>query len=605
MPSKKNNKINRRKNNGSQLLCSSGSRTKRPVTAPEVTVNSNKDSTRRNDRRENSTPQLLCSGGGSRTKRPVTAPVVAMPNNQKKEPVKISLRDALQENARLRSEVRDLQNSLLRVTRSPKISTSGGWMTRMAKSNMKSSKIRRMEAENANLRTALTRTKRQLSLVQNSADKRNEFLNERIRALEQKVQDFQTTCESLDMQLKMYSDTKKTQRGRILFVSKERLASNESIGRHNTSAISRPQTAPIQGESTSLSLLPATTFSPVREANNKSENVEKEEQKAIVMPRIGQHNNNNNNNNNTRPSSRSRVIVVKTSSSQESKNEMTRRNKSTRNVKRIVLSKKPGSSSSSSKVDRLLKGMSNEMKKGIKKHEEAVAARRVSREKNVSKETKDNNNNERKKKKKVSVVIPGQNLLMQEDNNTRGTVSSLSEETTNTTKKTSTSGRGKTSPSPMRSTSPTQSSTFTNKSKARKNNTVQIKRQKKEMRAELEKEYKEKLREAKKNLAKTKVEQNLRISVVAPSVSLYFGKTRVKAKAPYPIEKARNLIRDKVLPSFTHIYELQNKKVKSPSGGDMELWLEDCVKGIYGSIETHLSGVLDLKRESKRVQFDW
>ena len=37
----------------------------------------------------------------------------------------------------------------------------------------------------------------------------------------------------------------------------------------------------------------------------------------------------------------------------------------------------------------------------------------------------------------------------------------------------------------------------------------------------------------------------------------------------------------------------------------MEIWLEDCVRGIYGSIETHLKDVLDLKRESKRVQFDW
>ena len=133
----------------------------------------------------------------------------------------------------------------------------------------------------------------------------------------------------------------------------------------------------------------------------------------------------------------------------------------------------------------------------------------------------------------------------------------------------------------------------------------ELNHEKKMIRAELEKEFKIKLREAKKIMAQAKVEKNLRISVVAPSVSLYFGKTRVKAKGPYPVEKARNLIRDRVLPEFTHLYELQNKKVKSPSGDDMEIWLEDCVRGIYGSIETHLKDVLDLKRESKRVQFDW
>ena len=136
-------------------------------------------------------------------------------------------------------------------------------------------------------------------------------------------------------------------------------------------------------------------------------------------------------------------------------------------------------------------------------------------------------------------------------------------------------------------------------------NKKKLNQEKKIIRAELEKEYRTKLREAKKIMACAKVEKNLRISVVAPSVSLYFGNKRVNSKGPYPVEKARNLIREKVLPEFTHLYELQNKKVQSPSGTDMELWLEDCVREIYGSIETHLQGVLDLKRESKRVQFDW
>ena len=90
-----------------------------------------------------------------------------------------------------------------------------------------------------------------------------------------------------------------------------------------------------------------------------------------------------------------------------------------------------------------------------------------------------------------------------------------------------------------------------------------LNQEKKIIRAELEKEYRTKLREAKKIMACAKVEKNLRISVVAPSVSLYFGNKRVNSKGPYPVEKARNLIREKVLPELHIFTSYKTRKSKA------------------------------------------
>lgn len=505
---------------------------------------------------------------------------------------------------------------------------------------MKASKIRRMETENAKLRTALARTKRQLTLIQASADKRDEMSKERMFNLEESLKSSQMKCASLEAQMKTSSDTRRTQRGRVLFVSKERLASNESISRHNGS--SRPQTAPSNTPHvmSSRSVLPTSIFVPDQHDKKLVIFDEKEEKKAkqktnnTSMPRIVQKSNSSSSSSPTR----SRVIVVNTPS--ESKTEMRSSSETkgdVRNVRRIIPSSRKNKSKKSTmnQVDRLLKGMSAEMKNGIREDEAAIAARKSRQKaKTQGAVSTDSVVDEKKRKKKVSIVVraaysltslsyitlslthsqkpqvPGKNISKEDNTSSSPTsqatskksvvpINKVKAKTSSSTKQTSSKSSGRKSPSP----SPTNR-IHRNKSSS-KMSKRKLNQEKKIIRAELEKEYRTKLREAKKIMACAKVEKNLRISVVAPSVSLYFGNKRVNSKGPYPVEKARNLIREKVLPEFTHLYELQNKKVQSPSGTDMELWLEDCVREIYGSIETHLQGVLDLKRESKRVQFDW
>eukprot|EP00939_MAST-03C_sp_MAST-3C-sp1_P003077 g3077.t1 len=103
--------------------------------------------------------------------RPVTAPPprlvasrkISCSNNQVYEDLKT-------QNSKLKEDIHHLKQCLLRYSKSS-VSNAGGYMTRMVRNNMKSSKIRRLVGENMKLREELARAQNQMNVLRIHLDK--------------------------------------------------------------------------------------------------------------------------------------------------------------------------------------------------------------------------------------------------------------------------------------------------------------------------------------------------------------------------------------------------------------------------------------------------
>ena len=189
------------------------------------------------------------------------------------------------------------------------------------------------------------------------------------------------------------------------------------------------------------------------------------------MPRIVQKNNSS-----SSSPTRSRVVAVKKNTPSESKIQMrspSETKREVRNVRRIVPSRKPqnrkiklknkSKKNTTNQVDRLLKGMSEEMKNGIKEEEAAIAARKLRQEarregaKRQEAAATDSAVDEKKRKKKVSIVVPGKNISTEDNTSTSPKKSAVpihkvkAATTTSSTKQTPSKTSGRRSPANRKS----------------------------------------------------------------------------------------------------------------------------------------------------------
>ena len=82
----------------------------------------------------------------------------------------------------------------------------------------------------------------------------------------------------------------------------------------------------------------------------------------------------------------------------------------------------------------------------------------------------------------------------------------------------------------------------------------------------------------------------VRLCVVAPTVNVQMADQTMAFKAPLPKEKIRAFVQDQVLPKFATIFQ-QSGDGRAPDGKNLDVWLQNLLVDMQGTIEKHLAKV--------------
>eukprot|EP00940_MAST-03C_sp_MAST-3C-sp2_P001196 g1196.t1 len=121
------------------------------------------------------------------------------------------------------------------------------------------------------------------------------------------------------------------------------------------------------------------------------------------------------------------------------------------------------------------------------------------------------------------------------------------------------------------------------------------------------KKFEEHFQEAKQKLLESTARSMLQISVIAPSVTLHINNSEAtrKVKGPFPTERVVSILRERVLPRYTSLYE-ELEEHRAPDGSDLDEWVEESLRAMYKRMIKYLKSFFDEHKATvKKISFDW